>query len=380
MQATRLNLGEKPTVEIGDCAGDVELRGSTSGEIVIENDGGAFEVNTAGEHASMADIAGHCSIRVPEGGQLKIGSVGGQLRVKGVAGNVEIGTVGGDCAARRVGSLRIGNVGGEFHVKLASGEVSVGTIGGDVVLRDCDGPVRIEMAGGDLSARGVTAGLDVGRASGDIDFRSEIAAGAAYRLTAGGDVIVRVPAESSVRFVLTGAGGVRLDQGLQGTKEGEETIIVTLGDGASTMEVKADGDIRVRLDDNCCDTEDEFDVSFTEDMDNYMVDVSAQLDSHFRKLETKLEGLPDKVRRRVERKLDSALRHVHIAEQQARHAAEHAAHGKHHFGFVIPTQGGASSQQPVSEEERMTILKMLEEGKINVEEAHMLLSALEGER
>ena len=143
------------------------------------------------------------------------------------------------------------------------------------------------------------------------------------------------------------------------------------------MEIEAHGDVRVRVEDDCA-TEDEFEVSFTADIDNYMVDVSAKLDSHMRKLESRLDDLPDTVRRRVERKLDTARRHVDAAEKHARRAVEKAERGHHKIGWAMPVGSSAPTQEPVTEGERMAILKMLEEGQINVAEASKLLSSLEG--
>jgi DUF4097 and DUF4098 domain-containing protein YvlB len=371
MQGTRLNLGAAPAIAIESCGGDVEIRGSASGEIVIDNDGAAFDVDTSDEHAALGDISGNCAIRVPEGSQVHIKRVGGQLRIKGVMGSIEIDEIGGDCAARRVGSLRIGAVGGDFQLKRASGDITLGQVGGDVVLRVCDGPVRIESCGGDVSAQATTHGLDVGRAGGDLELRSEIAPESMYRVVANGDVVVRVPADSNVRFALTADGGVRLDSPLQANRDGEQ-ITATLGSGSASIEVNAHGGVRVRLEDNC-DCEDDVDVSFTAELDNYTFDVSSRLDSHMRKLETQLNDLPEIVRRRVERKLDVARRHMDSAEKQARRAALHSGHHR----LAQPMPSSVSSSEPVTEGERLAILKMLEDGKISVDEAQQLLTALE---
>jgi hypothetical protein len=44
----------------------------------------------------------------------------------------------------------------------------------------------------------------------------------------------------------------------------------------------------------------------------------------------------------------------------------------------IPTPPGGSKSEPVADEERMAILKMLQEKKITAEQAEQLLRALEG--
>ena len=108
---------------------------------------------------------------------------------------------------------------------------------------------------------------------------------------------------------------------------------------------------------------------------------------------------------RVQRKVDGAIRRadrkVREAERKIRQA--HSAHLEsrmqnieqlkmHHAGQFIPPRDPSSrrfnfglnapeaeeANQPVSDEERMAILKMLQEKKITSEEADKLLSALEG--
>jgi hypothetical protein len=75
----------------------------------------------------------------------------------------------------------------------------------------------------------------------------------------------------------------------------------------------------------------------------------------------------------MQRKLEAAQRR---AERRAR-AAERAARDRRRRPEppdTVPTP----KQEPVSDEERMMILQMLEQGKVTPEEAEQLLAALEG--
>jgi hypothetical protein len=80
---------------------------------------------------------------------------------------------------------------------------------------------------------------------------------------------------------------------------------------------------------------------------------------------------------RLEQKLAAAQRRIEY-KSQARERASH--HGHHAWTFNIPSPPtpGVAPSEPVSEDERMMILHMLEEKKISMEEAELLLSALEG--
>jgi multidrug efflux pump subunit AcrA (membrane-fusion protein) len=80
---------------------------------------------------------------------------------------------------------------------------------------------------------------------------------------------------------------------------------------------------------------------------------------------------------RMERKLAAAQRKVEIKAEARERASRHGPHG---WNFVIPTPPTppVPAGEPVSEDERLMILRMLEQKKITMEEAEELLSALEG--
>jgi hypothetical protein len=100
-----------------------------------------------------------------------------------------------------------------------------------------------------------------------------------------------------------------------------------------------------------------------------------------------------KVQRKVNEAMRRADRKLREAEQKLRHAhSEHLDFRMHYPGGPIPPRPPApprwnaglntsdmeNANPPVSDEERMTILKMLQEKKITSEEADKLLAALEG--
>jgi hypothetical protein len=88
----------------------------------------------------------------------------------------------------------------------------------------------------------------------------------------------------------------------------------------------------------------------------------------------------DRVRRKMEHATRRAEESVRRAEERVRHA-EARAHQRPHvlFGWnAAPRSAAEPAGEPVSDEERMTILRMLQEKKITSEEADKLLAALEG--
>ena len=79
----------------------------------------------------------------------------------------------------------------------------------------------------------------------------------------------------------------------------------------------------------------------------------------------------------MEHKLAAAQRKIESKAQAQERAARH---GHHSWSFNIPTppKPPITSGDPVSEDERLMILRMLEQKKITMDQAEELLSALEG--
>ncbi len=90
--------------------------------------------------------------------------------------------------------------------------------------------------------------------------------------------------------------------------------------------------------------------------------------------------LPDQIRRKVEltaqRAQRQADRAVRRADQKVRQAERHAR--RWNVNWSAGTNSATPAPEPVSDDERLSILKMLQDKKITAEEAEKLLAALEG--
>ncbi len=94
------------------------------------------------------------------------------------------------------------------------------------------------------------------------------------------------------------------------------------------------------------------------------------------------DRIGDRIREKVERATHRAQERIHRAEEKANQHARFRSHftATGHWGpdDSANTARPAPASEPVSEEERMTVLRMLQEKKITSEQAEKLLSALEG--
>jgi hypothetical protein len=364
-----MQLGPTPEVTIAKVGGDVEVRGGEYVETTVDADGPDKGATQSDSACSAESCGGDCVIRLPAAGKAHFEQVGGQMRVKGIFGGVEAGRIGGDFAARRCGLFQIGKIGGDADLREVDGEISLGAVGGNAIVRECTGMLTVEKVGGNCDAQDVPAGLYLGAVGGNLKVCTRIEPGASYTAHAKGDLEFRIPPDSSLRIVLPAKSNLRVDSGMEPIHEGDK-LIITLGSGEATAELSARGTLRVRFDSDYR-REREFRSGMDQDFDAYMMDVSAQIDTHLRGLERHMEDLPEHIRHRVEGKINAAIRNVESAERHARRVG--------HSPAVNWSGQGGSSSEPVSEEERLAILKMLEEGKITVQDAQQLLAALEGE-
>ena len=201
-------------------------------------------------------------------------------------------------------------------------------------------------------------------------------------LQAGGDILLRLPVE--VDATLSLAAGGDLDVRIPGVDQGDEPLdALVLGDGSAPMSVSAGGDLLITSHaDEWADMAD-FDISlpfigsdFPGLPDDFAERISRHADEAARKAEKAARKVEIKMRR-SEHKFREAERHAaRAAARAARNAERHIRFGKHPIP-PHPPRRPAPPAEPVSDQERMLILKMLEEKKITAAEAEKLLAAME---
>jgi hypothetical protein len=107
---------------------------------------------------------------------------------------------------------------------------------------------------------------------------------------------------------------------------------------------------------------------------------TARVQEKMRRAQEKLERKLETTQRRAEQKAQAAER---SSWTRSRHTWGHGRHGlkielSPTPGPTTPPASATPAHEPVSEEERLMILRMLEQKKISMEEADRLLAALEG--
>jgi len=397
---------ETPKIVILQVGGNLNLKGWDQTEVRFSanpEDGQIEEL----DQEIRVNCPGNCLLRVPHKAMIEIQQVDGQLLVKALDGELIVGKVGANIVLKDVAITRIDNIGGQLSAKRVRGDLQVESVGGSAIIQEVDGQFAAKAIGGSLHLQQVSGGIGA-RVDGDAVLRFSPVSWQAYDVDAGGGIRCQLPEDASAMINIV-SGAQRID--VKRTNEvdvirvGEH--VLALGDGEATVNFSAGGKVTIENDIPNIDFGSkinidldfgdigEFGAMAEEIAQNVGFEIEARLGMLEEQLETQLSGLAlsanlaglseekarkieEKMKRAGERaaqraeqaaermkaKLDRKLAHAH--RKAARKAQVHRAY--HH----------QDETEPVSEQERMLILKMLEEDKISVEQADRLLSSLEG--
>lgn len=376
--AKMISVGKSPRITADSIGGDVSIVGWDGSEILIKADDDELNLNQNGDdiHFTCED---DISLRVPKGSTLSFVSVSGDASVRGISGDIEIKAIEGDLSMREVGSVSIGSIQSDLSLRSARGNLYIKNAEGDISIRDVEGNVNIESVSDDLALRGARGNIKVNVGS-DVVVYLEPRDDGEYMVTAGDDILLVMPTYANATVTMHGDEIEIQWPGVEPDSDATERV-VTLGTGSAKIMLSAGGDVRLSNQANAADSADEF--------------------GNFAGLNFDWSGFGERISRQVERATGQAAKRAEEAARRAerlatdaarraeRHAERHARRwgGKINFGpgpswdfgpQGMPTPPGVPKSEPVADEERMAILKMLQEKKITAEQAEQLLRALEG--
>jgi hypothetical protein len=402
-----------------EVSGDLTLKGWDEPEVVAKSSSEeSLTVDQAGDQINITCQA-ECNVQVPYRSEIQVNALGGNGIFKFLEGALDIQAAAGDLLLRSVGAARIGQVAGDLTAKNIAGDLRVGAVGGDVTASDIQGNFSIET---EIAADLVLKEFD-GSASatarGDVTLSFDPSPGNEYRFEAGGDLVCRIPPDASARIEISRAGQVVSKiPGVQQASPSNGLKTVTLGDGDAQIQIAAGGDVvlsELPRDWEVDDIEVEIGQDFesmaetitdqvTQQIASQMEMLESQLDTQFGNIANilntagisaqKAERMSQRAREaseraharaqeklqraqeRLQRKLDAARRRAEMRARTAERAARDRRRRPGSFEWSPPS--AEARREPVTDEERMMILQMLEQKKISVEEAEQLLAALEG--
>jgi hypothetical protein len=360
-----ISAGRTPKILIESIGGDLSLVGWEGDDILLKGDDDEMQFNHDGEQVNIS-CTDDLSLRVPKATSIVIKQINGDASIRGVMGGIELKEIDGDLSIRDVNSIAIDTIHSDFSLRGAKGHLSVKSARSDVSIRDVDGNVTLESVADDLALRDVRGNITANVAE-DVVLYLNPHAGNVYSITAGDDILLVMPPMANATLTLNGD---EIDIEWKGVDKDEDatTRVVTLGDGSAAVTLTAGGDIRVTNQSDAGESAEDF--------------------GNFAGIGVDWSGFGERISRQVEQATQRAQRKVEEAtrriEQKTREVERRSRHSKVGLGvgrwsWDLSQKGVPMPPKPqASDEERMTILKMLQDKKITAEEAEKLLASLEG--
>jgi hypothetical protein len=368
---------ETPDIFVRECLGSLTVRGRSVKEItLIVADGDQVSNLERGAETVSFSAAADCTLICPLGTALRAERVLGNVRIEDVKGTIDAQVIHGNASLRAVGPVSLGKVLGNLSVYAVAGDLKAGEVKGNTRVRGVTGVLTLTEIGGNLRIGGVVDGLEAGHEAGTV--RGNVQLGPpfspqrTYRVNTRGNLIVRVPGDASLRIAVRARGNVDSDvPGLSLEREGED-VRGSVGGGRATLDADVWGNVSLRP----VEAVDPFEAEAS--LEDLGAEIERQVNEALATMATRLEASLGRVdvesgSRRVEQATEKARREAERAAERARLRAERAERRWQRASGREPLP-----RQAATDEERLRVLRMVEDGKITPEQASELLTALEG--
>jgi hypothetical protein len=377
-----LILSASEDCEIACPAGSTLTVQTCHGNAKIDCVAGTLALETIHGNLTLKDVGPTEFTRVD--GNLYIRDVGGVLRGEAVGGNARVRDVEGACTLEKIS--------GNLHARDVDGDLQSGIVGGNAHVADVRGQYVVKKVGGNLTFDEVQGGVTAEQVGGNARVRPPFLPSKAYRISAGGNLDVRIPENASLRLTLCAGGGVRSKIAGLALEEAGGEMTGVLGGGEASLEAKAGGSISLRGGGaaNGPPGEFEFNMDFLDHLEDIGPMIEARVGEAMAQMEIQLkQGLgqfdSDKLRVKIERAAEKSAMAAERAAEEVRRAAEREAQkARIRADRAQRSWERASGQkprvhpEPVSQEEQLRVLRMVEQGKITPEQAADLLEAMKG--
>ena len=398
--------------------GGVVIKGVEQAEVQCEID--------APQLATLLEEKGHvyitanssCELTIPVQSSIEIEKGMGSVSISNVKNKINIEKVLGNLILMDVDSAHIEKVGGNFSVKNASGKIYLEKInanlvvdgvesfhcekvGGNATVRGVAGDFYLTKTVGNFKAEKISGGMQFERANGSIVARSvniegDLRADGNIRLIdfdfsddldlrAGGKIFIRVPEDFAGARLDLHSGGqeITLKSGDVDMKINEGVLEYQLGDSKRNLFISAGGEIEFVEgydpdEEIIGDISSHFDfeeTAFSELIRERVVSATRRADAKVRITEKRLEQMKDRVE-----KLRGFNINLELGDKKI--ALDSRIPPIPPLPPVppippVPPLTRPAGKKGASDEERLMILKMLQDKKITVDEAEALFKALE---
>lgn len=355
--------------------GHVYLTANSSCDVTVPM-AAAVEIQKGMGSVSIHNIQGPVTIEKVLGNLVMDGvdsaqveKIGGNCAVRNATGEVHLEKVGGNLIIDKAGSLYCEKVGGACKAKNVAGDFKVEKVGGGFKAEQLAGLTSISRVGGDFSAVGLVLADDVHAGGGiritNLGFRAGV------DLFAGGDVVLSLDDSVEGARMSLNSGGyhIRIIREDEDISVEAKRYDYEFGDHKVDVDISAGGKILIgeSIDAEGSQVGDlsgffSYEESALNEMIKERVDsATRRAEAKIKAAEIRLEQIQDKVEKNRGFKLNIELDDLETAKPVA----------------PVPPITRKAGKKGASDEERLMILKMLQDKRITVDEAEALFKALE---
>jgi hypothetical protein len=345
-----------------------------------------------------------CSVSVPKESKIDIEKGMGSISITDINNEIKIEKAFGNLVLLNVADAKVEKVGGNFSVKNASGTVSVekvggnlvgeaiGTfscekVGGNCVLKEVQSDLKIAKVGGSFKGQGLHGKTSVYRVggsfqAGELLLSEDIKAGGKIYLTdfdvtggldlrAGGEVKLVIGESFSGAHldIRSGAEQIQIRSNGDQIDVSEKEYEYQLGEARRELMIVAGGGVKIqKADENEVEFVGDISPNFTYEESAFSELIQERVESATRRAEAKVRAAEvrlEKIQEQVEQNRGFNLK-INVEDDTVPPPSP-----------PMPSATRQAGRKGASDEERLMILKMLQDKQISVEEAETLFKALE---
>lgn len=395
------NVGAEPEIVIRHVDGDLAISGWDRNEIHVRADGSDDDYAIE-QRAGGITIAANsdCSIQAPLRSRLRIQSADGDASITMLLNNIDIDSVGGDLSVTSVGPTTINSVDGSLSVRAVAGSLLVNNVDGNAQVSQIAGEARLNAVAGNLAVYEVVGSV-FATADGDAKLTLQVAQGQTVTVAASGNIVCQVQTDASANVRLTADGDIRVKNLGEARKATDTSLEFVLGGnhssdyGSAALQLTADGDITLRgiaarpaeaeFDEEMSRRAAAMGAQITREVETQVEALTRDLEEKFNRMAENEEfssRIQDKVAaamRRAEEKMAEAMRKLEVRTQEG-DSRRRKGYGWQSPPPAPPPPPAAPRKPQATDEERMMILRMVEQGKLSVDQAEKLLAAIAGRK
>jgi len=343
-----------------------------SSSINIERGMGSIEIRNIHNKIVIEKALGNLVLK--EIKEAAVEKVGGNFAVRQAAGTVTVEKVGGNLVLEDVGAFWGEKIGGSCFCRNIQGDLSLEKAGGSIKAQNIGGVMRFSRLGGTLIAKDVTVGEDL-RAGGAICLKNFKIDKEDLSLKAGGSVNLEVGEDfgGAAFSMRSGVHQIKIAVGDDSLSIGEESYDYQMGTSDRTVEISSGGEISI--------------TGITDPGEDVVGDLTEFFDFEESPFSELIRDRTDYATRKAEAKVRAAqIRLDQIQDRLEKYRVPKIRVDIEGLGNIpspvwpeppMPPASRQAGRKGASNEERLMILKMLQDKKITVDEAEKLFNAFE---